>query len=65
MKSDNEFSPLSAEEMQRVDGGYQATLLRAMGWTSYTNDCLNADGSSGTSTVWVKGNIIAGSGKCA
>ncbi|MCC6491626.1 MAG: hypothetical protein IT424_01245 [Pirellulales bacterium] len=51
-------SPVSTEELQQVQGGFQATLLRAMGWTAYTSDCLNGDGSSGTSTVWVKGDII-------
>jgi len=64
MDSNTGFNPLSTEELQQVDGGFEATLLRAMGWKSYTNDCLNADGSSGTTTVWVKGDIIAGSGKC-
>jgi hypothetical protein len=55
---------MSTEEMEQTVGGYQATLLRAMGWKSYTHDCLNADGSSGTVTAWVKDGIVAGSGKC-
>jgi hypothetical protein len=62
-----EVRPLSTEELDQIRGGEnEAVVLRAMGWKSYTNDCLNGDGSSGTSTVWVKGNIIVpvNGGRC-
>lgn len=56
--------PLSMEELEQIQGGFEATLLRAMGWKSITSNCLNGDGSSGRSTVWVKGDIVVGTGKC-
>ena len=51
-----EVRPLLTKELDQVRGGnWQGTLLTAMGWKSYTNPTLRSDGSSDSTTIWVKG----------
>lgn len=44
---------LSTEELAQVDGGYQATLLLAMGWKPLQQTYMDKNGMTTTKTVWM------------
>lgn len=53
MKSETTFTQLETAELEQIQGGWQATLLYAMGWKSYTQLYMDKNGMTYTKTFWV------------